>query len=85
MTRLSRPCYDKPWRCPGWAGGGMNYAEINRCPDGGLLPDIGVGPSRWWTWRMARCPECGVLVLPYLARWLDWRWLTYRIRRRWRR
>ena len=32
--RISRPCYDKPYRCPGWAGGGMRYAKVDRCSNG---------------------------------------------------
>jgi hypothetical protein len=32
--RFSRPCYDKPHRCPGWAGGGMTSARTDRCDNG---------------------------------------------------
>jgi hypothetical protein len=74
--RLSRPCYDKPHRCPGWAGGGMRYAKVDRC-DGGRL-DI---YRSWWQWRINRCDTCGVYVLPYVVRWLDWRWWGYVLRR----
>lgn len=35
MIRLSRTCYDKAHRCPGWAGGGMKYAKGgSRCDNG---------------------------------------------------
>jgi hypothetical protein len=36
----SRPCYNKPHRCPGWVGGGMTSAMVDRCPDGGSLSRI---------------------------------------------
>lgn len=68
QTRLSRPCYDKPRRCPGWAGGGMMTAKRWRCGDGTARPLI-LG--------FRRCKECGVIVLPYMVRWADWRWLRY--------
>lgn len=36
--RISRPCYDKPHRCPGWAGGGVRSAKVDRCKgDGGYV------------------------------------------------
>jgi hypothetical protein len=83
--RISRPCYDKRWRCPGWAGGGMKYAKVERCDGGSLISKDG-GPLR-------RCPKCGVFVLPSVIRWIDptwlvW-WIPYRIRdwnynRKWR-
>lgn len=38
--RLSRPCYDKPHRCPGWAGGGWKSAKRDRC-DGGYVDTRG--------------------------------------------
>ncbi len=34
--KLSRPCYDKPRRCPGWAGGGWKFAKVRHCRDGGI-------------------------------------------------
>lgn len=57
--RISRPCYDKPRRCPGWAGGGWRYAKTRRCLDGHVQWPHGV---RWW---FGRCDTCGVIVLPY--------------------
>ena len=75
MVRVSRPCYDKPWRCPGWAGGGMRYARRSRCNGGhmrGWQPDDGAHPA----WRFHRCDTCDVLTWPYITRWLDWRWLA---------
>ncbi len=82
MPRFSRPCYDKWWRCPGWAGGGMKYAKVKRC-EGGSLANL-----HEWTrrcrWHCHRCPECDVIVLPIMVQWLDWShwkwWLPYTIR-----
>jgi hypothetical protein len=71
-VRISRPCYDKMHRCPGWAGGGMRYAKVERCDDGRLAGDIYRG--FWWAWRVNRCDTCDVYVLPYVVRYLDWRW-----------
>lgn len=68
--RISRPCYDKPHRCPGWAGGGMRYARRQRCP--GALLGVSYGPG--WRWRFHRCGTCGVIVLPSNVRWLDPGW-----------
>lgn len=70
--RLSRGCYDKYRRCPGWAGGGLFMARVMRC-DGGHL-DVKEPLSRW---RFYRCATCGVCVLPPVTKWLDptwWRW-----------
>lgn len=70
--RISRPCYDKFWRCPGWAGGGERYAKVQRC-NGGSLPS-GIFTKKFWRWRVSRCQKCGVTVLPYVIRYGDWRW-----------
>lgn len=75
--RLSRPCYDKPHRCPGWAGGGTRYAKANRCTCGGSMP--GFYDRRAWRWRPYRNAACGVLVLPYVVRWLDLRYWPWKI------
>lgn len=74
---VSRPCYDKPHRCPGWAGGGMRYAEVDLCAHGGSLD--GMYDKRAYRRRTNRCPECGVLVLPIMVRYLDWRWYAYAV------
>jgi hypothetical protein len=83
-VRISRPCYDKYWRCPGWAGGGTRYAEVVRC-DGGSLTTVIDHESRWRIWRTYRCPQCGVYVLPYVIRYADPRWWVWQLRdlRRW--
>lgn len=65
MIRISRPCYDKYWRCPGWAGGGMKYAKVDRCPTGASLGPVINWNSRWWRWRWHQCLDCKVWVMPY--------------------
>lgn len=79
--RISRPCYDKMHRCPGWAGGGMRYAKRDRC-DGGSLARVIDYDGRWWRWRTHVCPTCEVLVLPYVVRYVDWRWYWSSVRSR---
>lgn len=75
--RVSRPCFDKFHRCPGWAGGGTRYAKVRRCDDGHIRYYDDDGHHRLWQWRCFRCPKCRVIVLPYLIRWLDWRYVWY--------
>lgn len=81
-VRISRPCYDKYRRCPGWAGGGTRWASRQRCANGSLVDAF---DRRAWRWRINRCPVCGVWVLPYVVRYADWRywgWVVDRWRRR---
>ena len=68
LFNISRPCYNKFHRCPGSAGGGIHDPRAEQC-DGGYLGAHYAVPH--WKWRPARCPQCGVLVLPYMTRWLD--------------
>jgi hypothetical protein len=85
--RLSRPCYDKMHRCPGWAGGGMRFARHDRCVNGRLRPRgrrEHIYAGRLWRLRLNRCDTCDVLALPYAVRWMDPRWLTYVLRRAFR-
>jgi len=77
-VRLSRPCYDKPHRCPGWAGGGDRYAKIQRC-EGGHLNDL--YEKRLWRLRFNRCDTCDVLVLPYAIQYFGPWWWRYTIRK----
>lgn len=64
---ISRGCYDKYRRCPGWAGGGWKYAKNKYCREGGLLSiDY---HDRWWRWKIQHCPKCRVAVLPYMFQW----------------
>ena len=81
--RISRPCYDKYHRCPGWAGGGLRYAKRKRC-DGGSLGSVIDYDSRWWRWRVHRCPVCDVYVLPYNIRQIDPTWWRSEIQHWWR-
>jgi hypothetical protein len=82
-VRVSRPNYDKMHRCPGWSGGGMLYAKVSRCDGGSLAWNgdeyVDIYAGRWCAWRVNRCSACGVYVLPSVVRWLDWRWLAYRL------
>lgn len=91
MIRLSRGCYDKFHRCPGWIGGGPKYAKVKRCKDGRIEVDY---DNRWWAWKFWPCDTCNVLVWPYHTRKLSLPWwkfeLTYRYEgwrndREWRR
>jgi len=75
--RISRPCYDKVRRCPGWAGGGTRYAKRDRCDNGSLPWEM--FEKRLWKWRFNRCTTCGVFVLPYMVRWLDWRFWGWKL------
>lgn len=75
---ISRPCYDKPRRCPGWAGGGWWGARHSYCRDGGYLPIDYDDP--WWQWKTHTCPKCGVVVLPYKVRLLSPRTWWYKVR-----
>lgn len=71
--RISRPCYDKYWRCPGWAGpgwGNPRHGEDEECPSGSLSGVID-WDSPWWRWKIHRCPVCGMYVLPYWTHLLD--------------
>lgn len=75
--RLSRPCYDKFHRCPGWAGGGDTYARVRRCKDGRIQVDY---DDRWWAWKFWPCDTCNVLVLPYHSRKLSVPWLWWELK-----
>lgn len=83
MARLSRGCYDKYHRCPGWIGGGLRYAKAERCDGGYITVNY---DARLWKWRTWRCNKCDVVVLPYITRWLDPTWIkcsvTTRVRYR---
>jgi hypothetical protein len=80
-VRLSRHCYDKPHRCPGWAGGGWTWAKVRRCDAG----RIDIDHTSHWTrnWRFHRCDTCGVVCWPIVLQQLDptyWlHWHFYRL------
>jgi hypothetical protein len=77
--RLSRGCYDKFHRCPGWNGGGPHFARVHRC-DGGRL--TGVYDGWFWWLRFHRCNRCDVVVWPYVTRYLSVPELIHNIRGR---
>ena len=79
--RFSRPCYDKPLRCPGWAGGGMRYARRDRCAHGRMSGWHGDRP--WPTWSLHRCDTCDVVTWPYVVRWLNPVTVARELRDRW--
>lgn len=72
---FSRPCYDKPHRCPGWAGGGWLRALVSRCDSGSLAPYS----FRRRYWFGARCSTCHLYVLPIVTRWLDPTWIWWAV------
>lgn len=72
---IRRACYDKPHRCPGWAGGGFRYPK-----DGKTICANGYFPytdSRFDGWKLRRCTTCGTVRLPIHLKWLDPSWLAY--------
>lgn len=93
--RLSRTCYDKSHRCPGWAGGGMHYAKTDRCIDGRVEVRPGkiatfVEPDETYVyntthpsespWRFGQCNTCDVVTWPVVTRWLDPAWTLWKIK-----
>jgi len=76
--RISRPCYDKPHRCPGWAGGGWKFAKTQTCASGQIvLWKIGDSTRNWFSpydWRIGHCSTCGIYTIPFALRRLDPRW-----------
>lgn len=79
MKRLSRGCYDKFHRCPGWNGGGPKYAKVKRCDDGRIEVDY---DNRWWAWKFWPCDTCNVLVWPYHTRKLSLPWWKFELTHR---
>lgn len=79
--RISRPCYDKAHRCPGWAGGGMRYAEVQRCA-GGHVGGGRLYDRPLWRFRFHRCDVCDVVVLPYVVRYVDVTYYRFLLRYR---
>lgn len=87
IKRVSRQCYDKPHRCPGWAGGGWKYTPESICDSsyvdwyGHQEADGTWVDKRFKKWRLNVCRDkCGTLVLPYATRYVDptWYWWTAR-------
>lgn len=89
---LRRHCYDKFWRCPGWAGGGWSYPKVQRCDGGSLLvPGAwnrerteALPEDRWYEWKFHRCRKCDVVALPLVTKWLDLTWWAWVVKRRFR-
>lgn len=94
MTRLSRPCYDKPHRCPGWAGGGLKFPKgEDRCENGSIRTRV---PMKGFPgefeypatarWHFGHCTKCDVVTWPWITRKIDPTWWLDRVRtwRRWR-
>lgn len=82
--RLSRPCYDKPHRCPGSAGGGPKFARVRRC-EGGYVTfgmsyeeHAGLEGADWDRYprpfALGQCTKCDVIVLPFWTRKLSLFW-----------
>lgn len=77
--RLSRPCYDKYHRCPGWAGGGNHFPKTDKHKCDGYVnwswvPDDsedGGHRPKLFKWRFNKCNKCDVIVLPYMIRKVD--------------
>jgi hypothetical protein len=91
VTRVSRQCYDKPHRCPGWAGGGWHYTDDSICQSGYVdwygYTDPTTGEwvdKRLKKFRANTCrKQCGTLVLPYATRYVDPTWWKYEAESRW--
>lgn len=81
--RLRRHCYDKPWRCPGWAGGGFRFpSDRRRICDGGTLVRYWDKGHHWLiNWQFHRCEDCGTVALPIGIKWMDPAWLWWRGKR----
>lgn len=82
--RISRPCYDKYHRCPGWAGGGWKYPKKNsrypECDSGSIKVDY---EDRFWMWKFWKCNKCDVVVFPHhFEYFMSIRALRYRVVRK---
>lgn len=66
-VRVMRANYDKPWRCPDWSGPALR-ASGGPCPGGSTAAQWGSARDHWKTFR---CPECGLLILPFALRKAD--------------
>lgn len=75
---LRRQCYDKPWRCPGWAGGGWQMTYYDSKPADDWTDEEWKSSSarrrHWWQPRH-RC-KSGTLWRARLSEdpWWSWRW-----------
>jgi hypothetical protein len=74
-VKISRPCYDKYRRCPGWAGPGWksHREDSDYWCDNGFIKISG---KRFKSWKFHRCTSCKTWVWPYNFRYLmSWRCL----------
>lgn len=83
--RISKPCYNKYWRCPGWAGPGWKSTkEGKKTCEGGSLARV-IDFEGHWKWKFHKCPTCGMIVLPYMAKYITpgyhWGEIKYKIYR----
>jgi hypothetical protein len=80
--RISRPCWNKPHRCPGWTGGGYKYPKNSRCDNGRISTKpriIRIGNFEPYetdhpgsnSWRIGKCNKCNVVTIPWALRYLD--------------
>ena len=86
--RLSRPCYDKPHRCPGWAGGGPKVAKAYLCNNGSIRTRVPMTdcPGEFEypasrPFRFGHCTKCDTVTWPWITRKLSIFWWAYEIRR----
>lgn len=57
----------------------MRYRRwVSRCDNGRIRG--WEGEHRRPQLRFHRCNTCDVVTLPYVLRWLDWRWIAFEIR-----
>ncbi len=74
MTAFTRLNYDKVRRCPGWSGPGwIGPKNDERCPGAMLWYDA----PKNWQWRFHACPECQIVTIPFVTRWLDYTWWDF--------
>lgn len=79
-VRFSRHCYDKPWRCPRWAGGGWTSAK-NRSQCNGSI-NVRYEDGYWMhNWTFHRCNSCDVICWPIVTQWLDPTWWAWKVQR----
>lgn len=89
-VRFSRPCYDKPHRCPGWAGGGMKYPRgESRCNNGRIRTRVEMKefPGEYeypasTPWRFGHCDTCDVVTWPWALSWPSRTFALRRLRRK---
>lgn len=76
MTRIMRPNYDKPHRCPVWSGPAMNDSRDDSGCQGGVVRSIlgaDTYPAENWLASLlpGRCLGCGTWTIPMALCWLD--------------